>query len=66
MEKWVDGPHLSINEKNLQNVGLKGNMNYIEAQQATFLSILKEFMILWLFKQWLIIAKFTLIVLTNS
>ena len=23
MEKWVNGPHISINEKNFQNLGLK-------------------------------------------
>ena len=27
MEKFVNGPHLPINEKNLQKVGLKGNIN---------------------------------------
>ena len=50
MEKWVSGPQLSINEKNLQNLGVKGNINYIEAYQVTFLSISKEFLMLWLFK----------------
>ena len=29
MEKWVNGPHLSINEKSSQNLGLKGNINSI-------------------------------------
>ena len=24
MEKWVNRPNISINEKNLQNLGLKG------------------------------------------
>ena len=27
MEKWVNRPHISINEKSLQNLGLKGNIN---------------------------------------
>ena len=27
LEKWINCPHLSINEKNLQKVGLKGNIN---------------------------------------
>ena len=26
-EKWVNGPHISINEKNFQNLGLKLNIN---------------------------------------
>ena len=26
MEKWVNRPHISINEKNLQNLGLKGKL----------------------------------------
>ena len=51
MEKWVNGPHLCINAKNLQNLGLKGNINYIKAYQVTFLSVSKEFLMLWLFKQ---------------
>ena len=31
MEKWLSGPHLSVNEKSLQNLGLKGKINQIEA-----------------------------------
>ena len=27
IEKWINRPHISINEKNLQNLGLKGNIN---------------------------------------
>ena len=27
MEKWLNHPHISINEKNLQNIGLNGNIN---------------------------------------
>ena len=27
IEKWVNRPHISINEKNLQNLGEKGNIN---------------------------------------
>ena len=27
MEKWLNRPHISINDKNLQNGDLKGNMN---------------------------------------
>ena len=50
MEKWVNGPHLAINGKNLQNLSVKGNINYIEVYQVTFLSISKEFLVLWLFK----------------
>ena len=50
MEKWVSGPQFSINEKNFQKLGVKGNINYIEAYQVTFLSISKEFLMLWLFK----------------
>ena len=26
-EKWLNRPHISINDKNLQNIGLKGNIN---------------------------------------
>ena len=26
-EKWVKGLHISINEKNLQSLGLKGKVN---------------------------------------
>ena len=26
-EKWVNGPHLSINQKNFKNLGLKQNIN---------------------------------------
>ena len=29
MEKWVMRPHISINEKNLQNISLKGKVNSI-------------------------------------
>ena len=50
MEKWVNGPYLCINVKNLQNLGLKRNINYIKAYQVTFLSVSKEFLMLWLFK----------------
>ena len=28
MEKWFKGPHLSPNDKILQNLGLKGNVNF--------------------------------------
>ena len=31
MEKWINGPHLSINEKIIQDLGLKGNIDQIEA-----------------------------------
>ena len=27
MEKWVNRPHISIDQKSLQNLGLKGNSN---------------------------------------
>ena len=27
MEKWFNRPHISIDEKNLQSLGLKGNSN---------------------------------------
>ena len=27
LEKWLKHPHISINQKNLQNIGLKGNIN---------------------------------------
>ena len=27
IEKWVNRLHISINEENLENVGLKGNIN---------------------------------------
>ena len=27
MEKWVNSPHISIDEKNLQNLGLRGKVN---------------------------------------
>ena len=27
MEKWVNDPDISVNEKKLQNVGRKGNIN---------------------------------------
>ena len=50
MEKCVNGPHLCINAKNLQNLGQKGNTNYIEAYQVTFLGVSKEFLMLCLFK----------------
>ena len=49
MENWVNDPHLSINEKNLQNLGLKGNIQ-IEAYLVTFLSVSKEFLMLRLCK----------------
>ena len=29
MEKWVNHPRISMNEKNLQNFGLKGNIYQI-------------------------------------
>ena len=29
MEKWVKPPYIFINEKNLQNLGLKGKVNSI-------------------------------------
>ena len=29
MEKWINHPYISINGKNLQNIGLKGNINKI-------------------------------------
>ena len=28
MEKWVNYPHISINEKNLQNSGIKRNVKF--------------------------------------
>ena len=27
MEKWLNRPHISINDENLQNIGVKGNIN---------------------------------------
>ena len=27
MEKWLNRPPISINDNNLQNIGLKGNIN---------------------------------------
>ena len=38
MEKWVNHPHISINDKILQNLGLKGNIYKILPYQITFLS----------------------------
>ena len=50
MEKWFNRPHNSINEKNLQNVGLKGNINYIKPYNMTFLSCQNKLFMLRLFK----------------
>ena len=30
MEKWVKRPHISVNEKNVQNLGLKRKVNSIQ------------------------------------
>ena len=66
MEKWFNRPHNSINEKNLQNVGLKGNINYIKPYNMTFLSCQNKLFMLRLFKQKLTIAKFALINFINA
>ena len=32
MERWLNHPHISINEKNLPNLGLKGNIKFNDTE----------------------------------
>ena len=38
MEKWVNGRLLSVSVQSLQNLGLKGNINYLSIVSHIFIS----------------------------
>ena len=46
MKKCLKRSHISIDEKNLQNLGLKKTVNLIQPREMAFLSFQKEFFML--------------------
>ena len=65
IEKWVNRRYFFIDEKNLQNLGLTGQLISAYLYYMIILSFQSQFVVLRLVKQWLTVANSVLIIVGN-
>ena len=65
IEKWVNRRHFFTDEKNLQKLGLTGEVISAYLYCMIILSFQSQFMVLQLVKQWLTVVNSVLIVVLN-
>ena len=65
IEKWVNHRHFFIDEKNLQKLGLTGELISVYSYYMIIPSFQSYFLVLQLVKSWLTVVNSVLIVVSN-
>ena len=65
IKKWFKRRHFFIDEKNLQKLGLTGELISVNSYYMTIRSFQSQFLVLQVVNQWLTVVNFCVIVVSN-